>query len=150
MLTIMLAPSGIAGGVTGGVLGGVEGGVPGLLGEVRAEVSSSSTALGIPPPADGVMRVRVGGNVEEANLIRKVTPAYPPLAKQARIQGTVRFTALIDKEGNIAALQLISGHPLLVTSAQEAVKQWRYAPTLLNGERVEVLTQIEVNYTLVE
>jgi len=62
----------------------------------------------------------------------------------------VRFTAIIDKEGNIASLQLESGHPLLVESAMEAVKQWQYKPTLLNGSPVEVITQIDVNYTLSE
>ena len=77
-----------------------------------------------------------------------MTPTYPPLAKQARIQGTVRFTAIIGKDGTIQNLQLVSGHPLLVPAAQDAVKQWVYKPTLLNGEPVEVITQIDVNFTL--
>ena len=77
-----------------------------------------------------------------------MTPVYPPLAKQARIQGTVRFTALISTEGNIINLQLVEGHPLLVQSAQQAVEQWQYKPTLLNGNAAEVITQIDVNYTL--
>jgi protein TonB len=81
-------------------------------------------------------------------LISQPRPVYPPLAKQARIQGTVRFTAIIGKDGTIQNLTLISGHPLLVQSATEAVKQWRYKPTLLNGEPVEVVTQIDVNFTL--
>ena len=93
-------------------------------------------------------RIRVGGNVQAANLVRKVTPVYPPLAKQARIQGTVRFTAVIGKDGTIQNLQLVSGHPLLVAAAREAVRQWVYKPTLLNGEPVEVVTQIDVNFTL--
>jgi protein TonB len=97
-----------------------------------------------------MMRVRVGGNVQAANLIKKITPLYPPLAKQARISGTVRFTALIGIDGSIQALQLVSGHPLLVPSAQDAVRQWMYKPTLLNGNPVEVITQIDVNYTLSE
>jgi protein TonB len=96
----------------------------------------------------GPQRIRVGGNVQAANLIRKVTPVYPPLAKQARIQGTVRFTAIIGKDGTIQNLQLVSGHPLLVESARQAVTQWQYKPTLLNGEPVEVVTQIDVNFTL--
>jgi len=86
--------------------------------------------------------------VQAANLIRRVVPQYPPLAKQARVQGTVRFTAIIGKDGTIQNLQLISGHPLLVAAAEEAVKQWQYKPTLLNGEPVEVVTQIDVNFTL--
>jgi beta-lactamase regulating signal transducer with metallopeptidase domain len=151
-LTIMLRPSGLTGGITGGVsggaAGGVNGGVPGVLID---EGSIASPALAqIPPPASGVQRVRVGGNVESANLIKKVTPLYPPLAKQARIQGIVRFTALIGADGYVASLQLLEGHPLLVESAREAVAQWQYKPTLLNGNAVEVITQIDVNYTLTQ
>ncbi len=93
-------------------------------------------------------RIRVGGNVQAANLVKKVTPAYPPEAKEARIQGTVKFEAIVGKDGQIENLQLISGHPALVTSAMESVKQWVYKPTLLNGNPVEVVTQIDVNYTL--
>ena len=92
--------------------------------------------------------IRVGGNVQAAKLIRQPKPVYPPLAKQARIQGTVRFNAVIGKDGTIQNLTVVSGHPLLIPSAQEAVKQWVYKPTLLNGEPVEVVTQIDVNFTL--
>jgi periplasmic protein TonB len=70
------------------------------------------------------------------------------LAKQARIQGTVRFNAVIGRDGTIQNLTLASGHPLLVPAATEAVRQWVYQPTLLNGEPVEVVTQIDVNFTL--
>ena len=91
---------------------------------------------------------RVGGDVQAAKLIHQVRPAYPPLAKQARIQGTVRLQAVIARDGSIQNLVLASGHPLLVPSAMEAVRQWRYSPTTLNGETVEVLTQIDVNFTL--
>jgi len=107
-----------------------------------------------PPPPKAVekpvtpQRIRVGGNVQQANLLRKVQPVYPPLAKQARISGTVRFTAVIGKDGSIQNLQLVSGHPLLVEAAKQAVSQWQYKPTLLNGEPVEVVTQIDVNFTL--
>jgi len=133
------ATSGIAGGISGGITGGVAGGVTGGI---------STSAAQLPAPANGAMRIRVGGNVQSANLTKKVTPLYPPLAKQARIQGTVQFTALIGTDGSIQTLQLVSGHPLLVESAQDAVKQWMYKPTLLNGSPVEVITQIDVNYTL--
>ena len=92
--------------------------------------------------------IRVGGNVQAAKLIRQPKPTYPPLAKQARIQGTVKFQAIIGKDGTIQNLQLVSGHPMLVQNATEAVKQWIYKPTLLNGEPVEVITQIDVNFTL--
>jgi protein TonB len=103
-----------------------------------------------PPPAKAKPTgpQRIGGQVAEANLIRKIAPAYPPLAKSARVQGTVKFTATISKEGNIENLQLVSGHPLLVNAAKEAVLQWKYKPTLLNGEPVEVITEIIVNFTL--
>jgi TonB family protein len=144
ILSIMLRPSGITGGVTGGISGGIAGGViGGVMGGPGAEMT-------IPPPASGVQRIRVGGNVQSENIIKKIVPLYPPLAKQARIQGTVRFTALIGKDGSVVTLQLESGHPLLVASAQDAVRQWMYRPTLLNGEPAEVITQIDVNYTLTQ
>jgi len=95
-------------------------------------------------------KIRVGGNVQSANLIRKVTPVYPPLAKQARIQGVVRFTVTIGKDGTVQEVQLVSGHPLLVSPAQDAVWQWQYKPTLLNGQPVDVVTTVDVNYTLTE
>ncbi|MGI8741207.1 MAG: energy transducer TonB [Bryobacteraceae bacterium] len=93
-------------------------------------------------------RIRVGGNVQAANLIKKVTPVYPPEAKQARLQGTVRFSVIIAKDGTVENIQLISGHPLLVPAALEAVKQWVYKPTLLNGLPVEVATTLDINFTL--
>ena len=143
----MPPPSAGVVGVTGGVPGGASGGVIG-------GIISAAPPPPPPPPPKAVekpvtpSRIRVGGNVQAANLVRKVTPVYPPLAKQARIQGTVRFTAIIGKDGTIQNLQLVTGHPLLVAAAQDAVRQWVYKPTLLNGEPVEVVTQIDVNFTL--
>jgi TonB family protein len=99
------------------------------------------------PAGDGP-RIRVGGNVQSAKLISQARPIYPPEAKDARIQGKVELMAVIAKDGTIKQLEVISGHPLLVPSALEAVKQWVYQTTLLNGEPVEVQTQIDVNYTL--
>lgn len=99
-------------------------------------------------PSSPRQRIRVGGNVQAANLVHQIAPVYPPLAKQARIQGTVRFTAVIGKDGTIQNLELVTGHPLLVPAAQTAVKQWLYKPTRINGEPVEVVTQIDVNFTL--
>lgn len=107
-----------------------------------------SVSLGATETPSPETRIRVGGNVQALNLISKVTPAYPPLAKQARVQGTVRFTAYIAKDGHVTNLELVSGHPLLIPSATEAVQQWIYKPTLLNGNPVDVVTQIDVNYTL--
>ena len=93
-------------------------------------------------------RIRVGGNVQQTKLLVQPRPIYPPDAKAAHISGVVRLSAVIGKDGAIKQLEVISGHPLLVPSALEAVKQWVYQTTLLNGNPVEVVTQIDVNYTL--
>ena len=85
-----------------------------------------------------------------AKLLRQPTPIYPPLAKQARISGVVHLEAVIGRNGTIESLRVIDGHPLLVQAALDAVRQWIYRPTLLNGEPVEVLTQIEVHFKLAE
>ena len=133
--------AGVAGGVPGGVPGGQAGGV--LGGIIGGSLGSIP-----PPPREGPKRVRIGGQVQNALLINKVQPIYPALAKQARIQGTVRLQAIIAKNGGVIELQVLSGHPLLVQSALDAVRQWRYRPTLLNGEPVEVVTTIDVVFTL--
>ena len=86
--------------------------------------------------------------MQERNLITMVDPVYPPLAMQARIQGLVRFNVVIGKDGRVANMQLVSGHPLLVPAARDAVRQWVYKPTLLNGDPVEVVTEVGVNFTL--
>ncbi len=138
---------GVVGGVPGGVPGGQMGGV---LGGVLGGVMSSAPPPPPPPKPQVPQRVRVGGQVESAKLIFGPKPEYPPLAKMARIQGEVRLDALISKDGTIENLKVISGHPLLVASAMDAVKRWRYQPTLLNGEAVEVATEIDVNFTLAE
>lgn len=135
----VMASTGVVGGVPGGVPGGSMGGVIGSV------LSSTPT---VAPKIATPQRVRVSSGVQSGLLVRRVNPTYPPLARQARIQGTVILQALISKEGNITNLQLISGHPMLAPSAIEAVKQWKYRPYLLNGEPVEVETQIQVNFTL--
>jgi len=99
------------------------------------------------PPAK---RIRVGGRVQESLAVSRPAPIYPPMAKQARIQGVVRLEATISPEGRVTNLKVISGHPLLVQAALDAVKQWVYKPTLLYGEAVEVITTIDVNFTLNE
>ena len=105
-----------------------------------------------PPPAslpgETPQRIRIGGNVQKAKLVQHVEPVYPPLALQARISGVVRINVVIGKDGTVEKLTLASGHPLLVPAAMEAVKQWVYQPTLLNGQPVEVVTQVEVNFDL--
>lgn len=100
------------------------------------------------PPAPTPQRIRVGGNVQQTKLLQHSEPVYPPLAQQARISGVVHLNAIIGKDGTVENLTVASGHPLLVPAALQAVKQWVYAPTLLNGQPVEVVTQIEVNFTL--
>ena len=132
------------GGVVGGVPGGVPGGASGVIGGIIGGIPSAAPppAIKEPPKPKNPERIRVGGQVQAANLIKKVTPVYPPLAKQARIQGVVRFTAIIGKDGTIQNLQLVSGHPLLVEAAKQAVSQWQYTPTLLNGDPVKVVTTI--------
>ncbi|MFZ1032393.1 MAG: energy transducer TonB, partial [Candidatus Acidiferrales bacterium] len=93
-------------------------------------------------------RIRVSGNVAAAKLIRQVTPIYPTIAKTAHISGTVTLHAIISKDGSIEQLEYVSGPPLLMRNAMDAVRQWRYNPTLLNGEPVEVDTTISVVFTL--
>ncbi len=88
--------------------------------------------------------------IEQAKLLFHPDPEYPPLAKMARIQGTVRMEAVISKDGTIQDLKALSGHPLLVRAAMDAVARWRYQPTLLNGEPVEVVTEVEVKFILDE
>jgi protein TonB len=120
---------------------------------VTPQVVDLPTSLKViaPPPAGErapQKQFRVESNLQAAKLLKSVPPAYPPFAKLTGIHGTVRFTALIGKDGRIQNLKLITGPPPLADSASAAVKQWIYRPTLLNGEPVEVLTQIDVNFTL--
>ena len=134
-----LGGAGVVGGVPGGVPGGSSGGVIGGI------LSSQPVAV---PKVAAPQRVRVSQGVSAGLLIKKVQPNYPPLARQARIQGQVVLQAEISKEGTIQNLQLISGHAMLAPAAIEAVKQWRYKPYLLNGEPVAVDTQVIVNFSL--
>ena len=90
----------------------------------------------------------VGGDVQAARLIRKVVPAYPSIARQARVSGTVRLIGIIARDGTIQRLEVESGPPLLVRAALDAVRQWIYRPTLLNGEAIEVIAPIDVIFTL--
>jgi len=134
------AMGGVAGGVPGGVPGGSMGGViGGIIGQ---------TATSVVPKVATPQRVRVSQGVSEGLLVHQVKPNYPALAKQARIQGSVVLQAAIGKDGSIQNLRLVSGHPMLAPAAIEAVKQWKYRPYFLNGEPVEVDTQITVNFTL--
>jgi protein TonB len=109
---------------------------------------STSTSPVMPvPPRHAPALVRIS-HMSEGDLVRRVLPVYPPLARMARIQGSVVLQALISKQGVIENLQVLTGHPMLVPAAKEAVRQWRYRPYVLNNEPVEVETQITVNFSL--
>jgi periplasmic protein TonB len=92
--------------------------------------------------------VRVGGDVQSAKLIKRVVPLYPRPASQLRISGTVHLLGIITKDGNIQKLQVLSGHPMLRQAAIDAVSQWVYRPTILNGQPVEMEAPIDVIFTL--
>jgi protein TonB len=135
----------------GGVVGGVPGGIPGgQLGGVIGSVITATANLSAVPKFVPVtpQRIRISGGVTKGLLIHRVEPTYPPLARAARIQGDVVLSAVIDANGQITNLQLVSGHPMLVPAALSAVRQWRYKPYLLNGQPVEVETTVTVIFTL--
>ena len=145
------APEYRFGGDGGGVSYGGPDGVPGL-GDL------APTQLLPAPPAEPRRQaaqvtapqapIRVGRGVQAAKLVFGPKPIYPPLAKQARISGTVSLAAQISADGHIRGLRVVSGHPMLIAAAIEAVRQWIYQPTLLNGQPVEVVTDIQVNFVL--
>lgn len=140
--------------------------VPGSVGPFNGRPGGVLNSIGVAPPQaeqrqtqvvnraatkpaeKPPIRVVLGGVVVQAKLIHKVTPAYPLPARAMRISGTVRLQAVISRDGRIQSLALMSGHPLLVPAALAAVRQWVYSPTLLNGDPVEVLTTIDVIFTL--
>jgi periplasmic protein TonB len=129
-------------------------GMSGLIGSAVSIVTPGAIAAGPPPAVPPPPRpprppaVRVGGAVQESKLIRRVMPQYPLITMSARISGEVKLEVTIDEEGNVAHVQVISGHPLLVDEAVRAVRQWKYSPTLLNGEPVPVVSTVTVNFQL--
>ncbi len=112
-----------------------------------AGVVSSLSGTVLPPPVPHARRPPTSV-VMEGNLIHRVQPIYPPLAKSAGIQGTVVLRAEISREGTIEKLQVVSGHPLLIAAARDAVAEWLYRPYMLNGEPIEVETQVTVKFIL--
>ena len=92
--------------------------------------------------------VKLGGNVLEAKLVRRILPEYPRLARDMRISGTVKLVGIVSRDGTVRELKVLEGHPLLVKSAVAAVMQWLYTPTLLNGGPVDVIAPIDVHFTL--
>jgi protein TonB len=145
-------PSSGVGGVVGGVAGGVGGGaVGGVLGGIIGGIPTAAPPPPPPPPVKkdaAPIRIKVGGNVQGAMILKKTPPLYPQLAKSARVSGVVHLAAIISKEGTIQELHSLGGPALLIQAAMDAVKQWVYRPTMLNGEPVQVETTIDVNFTL--
>ena len=101
-----------------------------------------------PPPKPKPKPLPVGGNVQESKLIRRIEPAYPEIARQARVSGTVILQVTVDEEGSVLEVKVLSGHPLLNDEAVRAVRQWKYSPTLLNGEPVPVTASVTVIFKL--
>jgi len=115
---------------------------------VNSQEQNDSAPAAQPSGDDVPRRIRVSSGVESGLLRKKVAPKYPDEARRAGIQGTVILRATISKTGDIADLQLVSGPPELTEAAIKAVKKWKYKPYKLQGEPVEVETQIQVNFTL--
>ena len=115
--------------------------------DVQIRAPGQDVLLNTMGPASGP-RISVGAQVQQANLVKKVLPVYPPLARSTGVQGHIILDVLIGTDGTVQELKLNSGHPLLAPAAMDAVKQWVYKPTMLNGEPVQVQTQVDVNFTL--
>ena len=128
-------PGGVSGGSMGGVIGGVIGGV--------------ATAAPLAPKREGPRApVRVGGRVKEPRLITRIEPIYPALARQTHMQGSVVIEAIIDERGDVVEMKVVSGPPLLIQSAMDAVRRWKYEPTYLNEEPVPVQLNVTVTFRL--
>jgi protein TonB len=124
---------GVAGGIPGGSLGGVVGGLP---------------SAPPPPPPPPSAPVRVGGSIKTPQKTRDIKPVYPPIAQSARVQGIVIIEATIGPDGSVRDAKVLRGQPLLNEAALEAVRQWKYTPTLLNGVPVPVIMTVTVTFTL--
>jgi len=148
--------------LAGGVPGGIPGGVPGMSGGNGGFGALGNALVLAPPPPAPVQvaatpvptpvavprQVSVGGDVQAAMLLKKVDPEYPLLAKKAHITGDVVLSAVIGADGKIENLSAVSGHPMLVEAAMNAVRQWVYRPTILNGTAFQVVTEIVVHFRL--
>jgi len=138
----------------GGVVGGVPGGVPGgqlggVLGGVIGGVLNTA-ARPVPPPPSVKPKgpVRVGGHVRQPKVIVQVLPKYPPLARETHVQGQVRIDAVLDEQGNVVEMKIVSGHPLLYQAALDALKQWKYEPTYLNDQPIAVRLIVTITFQL--
>jgi TonB family protein len=121
--------------------------VPARLSAQQGNAGSSGQAAD-EPKAPAPKRVRVSSGVSAALIVKKVQPEYPEEARRDHIQGTVTLHEIISKTGDVMELQLISGDPVLAEAAIQAVKQWKYKAYLLQGQPIEVDTQVNVNFTL--
>ena len=146
-------PVGVIGGVPGGVVGGTIGGVLGGILSTNAAAAAPVLATPPPPPPPPpppkitvAAPVRVGGAVKEPRPLRMTPPVYPALATKARVSGVVVLEATLTEQGTVEQIRVVSGHPLLVDAAIEAVKQWQYEPTLLNGVPVSVILTAKVRF----
>ena len=129
-------PGGVPGGVIGGQIGGVADGV----------VGGAGAAVPPPPPSKVQKIVRVGSSLKAPRQTYAVDPAYPTLPREARISGTVTVDAVIDEHGNVVQARVLDGHPLLIAAALQAVRQWKYEPSFLNGQPVSVELQVQVHF----
>ncbi len=127
--------AGVVGGVPGGVVGGVLGGLP---------------PPPPPPPPRPASRqtIRVGGNVQESKLLKRVDPVYPELARKARIDAAVLLQVTVNERGDVSSIRVLRGHPLLNDSAVQAVRQWKYAPTLMKGSPIPVIATVAVSFKI--
>ncbi len=134
-------PGGVPGGIPGGQLGGVVGGVIGGV--------LNTGAKPVPPPTGkSGAPVRVGGRVRAPKAIVQVRPEYPALARQTRVQGDVKIDAILDEQGNVIDMKVVSGHPLLYQAAVDALKKWKYEPTYLNDRPIAVELIVTITFQL--
>jgi TonB family protein len=141
---VFVASGPVSSGITTGVDVGIGTGTSNLL----PSVAAASAPPPPPPPKPKAKPVPVGGNVQESRVIRRVQPVYPPMAQKAQVQGNVVLEVEVDGEGNVVSVIAKSGHPLLKQAAEDAVWQWKYSPTLLNGEPTSVTTNVTVTFKL--
>jgi protein TonB len=135
----------------GGVAGGVPGGVPGgQMGGVIGGIIGGVAGSNLPPPPRPTVKapVRVGGRVKAPQPLMTPPPMYPALARQAKLQGDVVIDAVIDASGNVVEMKVVSGHPLLLTAAMDALRRWKYEPTYLNDEPTPVALLVTIRFRL--
>jgi protein TonB len=141
--TVTMSTGAVSGGISAAVVGRVPEDVPGGV------IGAMATAPPPPPPPPKKRQpIRVVGNVQSAKLIRRVAPDYPELAKRTRVEGVVLLQVVVDEVGQVVETKILRGHPLLTQAAVEAVRQWRYSPTLLQGEPIPVTAVVTVNFVL--